>query len=51
MGYKILGFLVWKGVGVIVRRNLPSRRVVAFAFVAGAVIALAAAGAKREASS
>ena len=48
MGYKILGYAVWNGLKWYFTGRLPSRRVVALAFVAVAITALAAAGAKRQ---
>ncbi len=54
MGYKILGFVVWRGARWYVRRRasqlVPSRRVASAAIVAAAVIVAASvAGRRREA--
>ncbi len=55
MGYKILGFVVWKGAQWYVRRRvgrmMPSRRVASAALVAGAVATIAVVTAKRDGSS
>lgn len=51
MRYKLLGFAVWKGTSWYVRRRLgrliPSRRVLAGAFVISAVSALAVVATRR----
>jgi len=52
MRYKLLGFAVWKGARWYVRRRfgrlIPSRRVLAGAFVVSAVSALAVVATRRE---
>jgi hypothetical protein len=54
MGYKVLGFVVWKGAQWFLKRRvgklLPSGKVTAAVVVALAVGGLAAAGARRDAS-
>ena len=54
MGYKILGFVVWRGARWYarrrVRRMMPSWRVAAAAIVAGAVATIAVVAARRDAS-
>ena len=47
MGYKILGFIVWKAVRYYLAQKAPPRRVVAAGIVTVMVVALAASGAKR----
>jgi hypothetical protein len=53
MGYKLLGFVVWRAAKWYVRRSygryLPSRRVVAAGAVSAIVLALAFAG-RRQAT-
>ena len=55
MGYKILGFVVWKGAQWYVRRRvgrmMPSRRVASAALVTGVVATIALVAAKRNGSS
>jgi len=57
MGYKLLGFVVWKGARWYLNRRvravghvLPSRRVGSVLLVAVAIGGLAAAGARRDAA-
>jgi hypothetical protein len=46
MGYKLLGFLVWQGLRLYLRRRFPdARRNLAIAGASGAVLAGAAAAA------
>ena len=47
MFYKLLGFFVWKAVRFYVSKNVPTRRIAAAGFVAVALVALLAGGAKR----
>ena len=50
MGYKILGYVVWNGGRIYLRRrysHLPSRRVALIGLVGVIVLSLAATGAKR----
>jgi hypothetical protein len=47
VGYKILGFLIWKVVKFYLRNRLSSRQLTALGVVAVALTALAVAGAKR----
>ena len=52
MGYKMLGFVVWRGARWYARRRvsqmLPSRRVATAAFVATAVATVAVVAARRD---
>jgi hypothetical protein len=50
MGYKILGFIVWKAVRFYVSKRVPTRRLAAAGFVIVALVALAAGGAAKRAS-
>jgi hypothetical protein len=53
MGYKILGFVVWKGIKLVAKRKygayVPSRQVTLAGLVAVLVVGAAVAAAKREA--
>jgi hypothetical protein len=55
MGYKILGYVVWKGAKLVAKRKygsyVPSRQITLAGFVAVLVAAVAIAAARREASS
>jgi len=52
MGYKILGFTVWRGAKWYLHRRygrwVPSRKLVAAGVVAAAVASVIAVGAKRD---
>ena len=54
MGYKILGFVVWRGAHTSarrrVRRMIPSRRVASVVVVASAVASIAVVASRRDAS-
>ena len=52
MGYKVLGFVVWQGAKLYVRRRYPhAQRNLAIAGVGGVVITAVAVGATRQRSS
>ena len=48
MLYKLLGIFVWKAVRFYVSKTVPTRRIAAAGFVAFALAALLAGGAKRS---
>jgi len=48
VGYKILGFVVWKGAKWYVKRRLPDRRVIAAGVVVAGIGVMLVAGARRS---